>query len=61
MKSAKHIAPSALNEARLSALEEMIGSLHDDEALALGGALQLILERHADIASYRPAERRARA
>ncbi len=53
--------PQALNEARLSALEELMGSLVDDEAAALGGALQLILERRSDIAAYRPAEEGAGA
>src|ERR1035437_644582 len=49
--------PRALNEARLSALKEMLGSLSDEEADALGDALGLILERREDIAAYRPAER----
>jgi DNA-binding MarR family transcriptional regulator len=46
-------APLALNEARLSALQELMGSLADDEARALGDALELILERREDIAAYR--------
>ena len=46
--------PLALNEARLSALQELISSLADEEALALEHALGLILERRADIAAYRP-------
>jgi DNA-binding MarR family transcriptional regulator len=46
--------PRALNEARLSALEGLMGSLDDDEAVALGGALALILERRPEIAAYRP-------
>jgi DNA-binding MarR family transcriptional regulator len=49
--------PQALNEARLSALKELLGSLNDEEADALGDALGLILERREDIAAYRPAER----
>jgi DNA-binding MarR family transcriptional regulator len=49
--------PRALNEARLSALAELIGSLENDEAAALKHALGLILERREDIADYRPAEK----
>jgi DNA-binding MarR family transcriptional regulator len=48
--------PLALNEARLSALQELIGSLGDDQAAALERALTLIVERRAEIAAYRPAE-----
>jgi DNA-binding MarR family transcriptional regulator len=46
--------PQALSEARLSALEELMGSLEDDQAQALGAALTLILERREEIAAYRP-------
>jgi DNA-binding MarR family transcriptional regulator len=46
--------PQALNEARLSALAELIDSLGDDEASALQSALDLILERREEIAAYRP-------
>jgi len=49
--------PRALNEARLSALQELLGSLSEEEAQALGGALGLILARREDIAAYRPTER----
>jgi DNA-binding MarR family transcriptional regulator len=49
--------PRALNEARLSALQELMSSLEEDEARALERALALILTRRADIAAYRPAER----
>jgi DNA-binding MarR family transcriptional regulator len=52
--------PQALNEARLSALHELMSSLADEEAAALEHALGLILERHAEIAAYRPAEEAAR-
>jgi DNA-binding MarR family transcriptional regulator len=52
--------PLALNEARLSALAELIGSLGEEEASALEQALQLILGSRADIAAYRPAKRAAR-
>jgi DNA-binding MarR family transcriptional regulator len=52
--------PLALNEARLSALAELMGSLGEDEAGALEHALDLILERRADIAAYRPAKKGAR-
>jgi DNA-binding MarR family transcriptional regulator len=48
--------PLALNEARLSALQELIGSLGDGEASALEHALALILEQRAEIAACRPAE-----
>jgi DNA-binding MarR family transcriptional regulator len=48
--------PRALNEARLSALQELLSSLADEEALALESALALILERHEEIAAYRPTE-----
>jgi DNA-binding MarR family transcriptional regulator len=53
-------APRALNEARLSALAELMGSLGEDEASALEHALQLILERRADIAAYKPSEKGTR-
>jgi len=46
--------PLALNEARLSALQELIGSLTAQEADALAEALALILERREEIAAYRP-------
>jgi DNA-binding MarR family transcriptional regulator len=49
--------PRALNEARLSALQELLSSLADEEALALESALALILERHEEIAAYRPTEK----
>ena len=42
--------PQALNEARLSALQELMGSLDEDEASALGRALALILARREEIA-----------
>ena len=48
--------PRALNEARLSALQELISSLEEDEAGALERALALILARREDIAAYRPGE-----
>jgi DNA-binding MarR family transcriptional regulator len=52
--------PRALNEARLSALNELTGSLGDEEAAALEHALGLILERRAEIAAYRPTEKGTR-
>jgi DNA-binding MarR family transcriptional regulator len=52
--------PLALNEARLSALRELIGSLGDEQAGALEHALELILEQRSDIAAYRPPGRGAR-
>jgi DNA-binding MarR family transcriptional regulator len=45
--------PLALNRARLSALQELIGSLTDEEAGALDQALTLILERRREIAAHR--------
>ena len=54
LTDAGRTVPRALNEARLSALQELISSLADEEALALEHALGLILERRADIAAYRP-------
>lgn len=51
--------PQALNEARLSALHELMSSLVDEEADALQQALELILTRRADIAAYRPTDARS--
>ena len=48
--------PRALNVARLSALEELMSSLGEEEASALASALGLILEARPDIAAYRPTE-----
>jgi DNA-binding MarR family transcriptional regulator len=59
LTEAGHSVPRALNEARLSALQGLMSSLVDEEALALAHALGLILERRDDIAAYRPTERRA--
>jgi DNA-binding MarR family transcriptional regulator len=53
--------PLALNEARLSALQELIGSLTGEEADALEGALGLIMERREEIAAYRPAATKGRS
>jgi DNA-binding MarR family transcriptional regulator len=52
--------PRALNDGRLSALAELIGSLEDEEAGALQHALALILERREEIAAYRPTDKGAR-
>jgi DNA-binding MarR family transcriptional regulator len=49
--------PQDLNAARLSALQELLGSLDDEEAGALEHALELILSRHREIAAYRPTEK----
>jgi DNA-binding MarR family transcriptional regulator len=57
LTDAGHSVPRALNEARLSALQELMSSLVDEEALALQHALTLILERRDDIAAYRPANK----
>jgi DNA-binding MarR family transcriptional regulator len=55
LTDAGRTVPRALNDARLSALAELMGSLGDEEAGALEHALGLILERRDDIAAYRPA------
>ena len=54
LTDAGRTVPMALNEARLSALQELMSSLVDEEAVALEHALGLILERRDDIAAYRP-------
>jgi DNA-binding MarR family transcriptional regulator len=59
LTDAGRAAPLALNEARLSALHELMDSLDDEQAEALAGALELILGRREEIAAYRPAEERA--
>jgi DNA-binding MarR family transcriptional regulator len=59
LTDAGRAAPLALNEARLSALHELMDSLDDEQADALARALELILGRREEIAAYRPAEERA--
>jgi DNA-binding MarR family transcriptional regulator len=59
LTDAGRAAPLALNEARLSALQELMDSLQDEEADALARALELILQRREEIAAYRPAEEAA--
>ncbi|HLB22031.1 MAG TPA: MarR family transcriptional regulator [Solirubrobacteraceae bacterium] len=54
LTEAGRAVPQALNEGRLSALQELMGSLTDEEAGALQHALDLILQRRDDIAAYRP-------
>ena len=54
LTEAGRTVPRALNEARLTALQELMGSLDDEQAAALEHALGLILERREDIAAYRP-------
>jgi len=51
--------PRALNDARLSALQEFVSSLEQAEALELGHALEAIIERRAEIAAYRPTQKGA--
>jgi hypothetical protein len=60
LTSAGRSVPLALNEARLSALADLITSLDDDQAGALQHALGLLLERREEIAAYRPAQTPAR-
>jgi len=50
---------AALNDARLSALHELMSSLDDEQAQSLAHALELILSRRDDIAAYRPPDERA--
>jgi DNA-binding MarR family transcriptional regulator len=59
LTDAGRAAPLALNEARLSALHELMDSLDDEQAEALARALELILGRREEIAAYRPAKERA--
>jgi DNA-binding MarR family transcriptional regulator len=59
LTDAGRTVPRALNDARLSALAELMGSLGDEEAGALEHALALILERREDIAAYRPSAKGA--
>ena len=47
--------PRGLNEARLSALSELMSSLDDEQANALAHAASLILKSRDEIAAYRPA------
>ena len=54
MTEAGHAVPLALDEARLSALSALIESLAEEEAQALGAALEMILAGREDIAAYRP-------
>jgi DNA-binding MarR family transcriptional regulator len=54
LTEAGRTVPEALSEARLTALAELMDELGDDEALALGDAVALILARREDIAAYRP-------
>jgi DNA-binding MarR family transcriptional regulator len=57
LTDAGRTVPQALNEARLSALQELLNSLGEEEARALEHALALILERRAEIAAYRPTKK----
>jgi len=60
LTDAGRTVPRALNEARLSALDDLTGSLDDDDAAALEHAVGLILSHREDIAAYRPEEKGAR-
>jgi len=57
LTDAGRAVPQALNEGRLSALQELMSSLADEEADALQHALDLILTRREDIAAYRPIDK----
>jgi DNA-binding MarR family transcriptional regulator len=61
LTDAGHEVPRALNEARLSALQELMSSLDDEQAGALQHALQLILSRREEIAAYHPAKKGQRS
>jgi DNA-binding MarR family transcriptional regulator len=50
--------PRVMNERRLSALTEFIGTLDEDEADRLGDALALILARRKEIVARRPTTKR---
>jgi DNA-binding MarR family transcriptional regulator len=54
LTDAGRAVPRALNDARLSALQELMSSLEEEEAAALASALGLILARREEIAAYRP-------
>lgn len=49
--------PAVLNEGRLSALAALIDEFSDEEAKALGAALEPIVEGRAEIAAQRPTEK----
>ncbi|MHB8533675.1 MAG: MarR family winged helix-turn-helix transcriptional regulator [Solirubrobacteraceae bacterium] len=57
LTAAGHEVPRALNDGRLSALHELVSSLEEEQADALGRALSLIVAGHPEIAAYRPAEK----
>jgi DNA-binding MarR family transcriptional regulator len=57
LTDAGRAVPRALNDARLSALHELMISLGEEEAGALEEALALILERRPEIAAYRSTEK----
>lgn len=56
LTEAGRTVPLALNEARLTALAEFLGSLGDEEAEALESALAKILAQREEIAAYRPTQ-----
>jgi DNA-binding MarR family transcriptional regulator len=57
LTDAGRTVPAALNAGRLSALQELVVSLGEEEAAALEGALALTLDRHQEIAAYRPKQK----
>jgi DNA-binding MarR family transcriptional regulator len=54
LTDAGHEVPQALQDARLSALQEFVGSLEPEQAQALEHALELVLSGREEIAAYRP-------
>jgi DNA-binding MarR family transcriptional regulator len=61
LTDAGRTVPQALNEARLTALQELMTSLDDEAGAALQHALALILDRRAEIAAYRPSTKAVRS
>jgi DNA-binding MarR family transcriptional regulator len=56
LTDAGRVVTSTLNEARLIGMQAFLTSLSEEEAQALGRALQLILADRPEIAALRPAE-----
>ncbi len=59
LTEAGHTVPQMLNEGRLSALQELMSSLAEEQAAALAHALELILSQRDDIAAFRPTREKA--
>jgi DNA-binding MarR family transcriptional regulator len=59
LTGAGRTVPQALQDARLSALHEFVGSLEPGQARALSDALALVLSSRREIAAYRPTDKGA--